>query len=76
MRLTFIEPLDGQGDFPREQDLNKNLVAHSVAVLILNAGEWVVNDGLPSDLAESAVEGAVGVISIAAEFNLALDQLW
>ena len=53
---------------------SKNLVTYSVAVLVFHAGEGMVDDGLPRDLAESAVEGGVGVISVAAEFNVALDQ--
>ena len=49
-------------------------VPNTVGVFVFNTGEGMVDDGLPSDFSESAVELAVGEFFIATELDIALNQ--
>ena len=50
-------------------------IPHSVTVLVFHSGKRVIDDGLPGNLPEGAVEGATGKFLIATEGDVALDQL-
>ena len=57
------------------ENVQAQLITHSVTVRVFHPGEGVVDDGLPGDFSEGAVEGTARKFLIATEGDVALDQL-
>ena len=81
-RTWWHTSLPGRGKFHlapnlrcSAENVQAQLITHSVTVRVFHPGEGVVDDGLPSDFSEGAVEGTARKFLIATEGDVALDQL-